>query len=225
MLLDKVVDIFLTVSDNLANFYLIRALLIGFAEKAKRFELPFTSDPMPQQWNYGLSQGALFGQGQLPDEESAFSLSPNQMLSDDSSFTGQNKVMSSSPEQLNVQNEMLGDVTNRNELGTNSLSIPQGQYNSAVPQSSEKVEFYEPNETGSPETPPYLDSPYTDTGPSKEDLQKIEPLLESEKFLANAIIKDTWREGELLFWTHFLKNVNSDDWKPNYYCEAVSTMM
>ena len=142
----------------------------------------------------------------MPDGENTLSLSPNSMTSADTSFAGQNQFMSLSPMQPNNPNEMLDDATNRDQLGSNRLSFLQEQYNSPNQQSPEKVEYFEPNETESPATPPYLDSTYADTGPSKDDLKKIQPLLESESYITNAIIKDAWKQGKPLLWKKLLED-------------------
>ena len=148
---------------------------------------------MPSSWIGALPQEKEYSQTQLPDGESALSISPNPMTPTDTSLTGQNQF-SSQPTMPIIPNEMFEDATNRDQLSSTSLAFLQGQYNSHNRQSSDKVDYFEPND--SQEAQPFLDSTYADTGPSKEDLKKIQPLLESENDIANAIIKDTWKEGE-----------------------------
>lgn len=161
--------------------------------KTKRFQLPFMSDLMPSSWNGVLPEENAFLQTQLSGGEGTLSSNPNQMTSPETSLTGQDQFIS--PQAMPVvPNEMFDDAVNRDQLSSKNLAFLQGQYNSPHnPQSVDKVDYFEPNE--SQETPPYLDSTYADTGPSKEDLKRIQPLLDSENDIANAIIKDTWREG------------------------------
>lgn len=98
-----------------------------------------------------------------------------------------------------VPNEMYEDVAqHRDQLSPNGLTFQflQGMYSSHNPKSlANKMEYYEPND-GEQEAQPFLDSTYADTGPSKEDLKKIQPLLDHENDIADAIIKDTWKEGK-----------------------------
>lgn len=106
----------------------------------------------------------------------------------------QNPFMSSRTVPI-ATNEMFDDATNRDKLSSTGLSMIEGQFESHnSPSPAEKVEYFEPNE--SQETPPYLDSKqFADNGPSKEDLKTIQPLLDSENDITNAIIKDSWSEG------------------------------
>ena len=150
---------------------------------------------MSSPWNGGIPQEQTFPQGQVSVGDSTLSFSPNPMSSPDTSFTGQNQFVSS-PTSPDFPNEMFSDASNRDQLSSTSLPLLQGQYNSHYAQSTEKVaDYFEPNEGQG--TPPYLDSTFADTGPSKDDLQKIQPLLESENYLTSAIIKDSWKAGKL----------------------------
>ena len=113
-----------------------------------------------------------------------------------SMFAGQQSSVISSPTVPIATNEMFEDATNRDQLSSTSLSFLQGQFQSrnSPPAGAEKVEYFEPNE--SQETPPYLDSKqFADNGPTREDLKTIQPLLDSENDITNAIIKDTWSQG------------------------------
>ena len=130
-------------------------------------QMPFTSNQMPQS-----SETSLIG-GQR-----------------------QNPLMSS-PAVPIATNEMFDDAANRDQLSSTSLSFLQGQFESHnSPSPANKVEYFEPND--SQETPPYLDSKqFADNGPTREDLKTIQPLLDSENDITNAIIKDSWTEGKL----------------------------
>lgn len=103
----------------------------------------------------------------------------------------------SSPAVPIATNEMFDDAANRDQLSSTSLSFLQGQFESHnSPSPANKVEYFEPND--SQETPPYLDSKqFADNGPTREDLKTIQPLLDSENDITNAIIKDSWTEGKL----------------------------
>ena len=147
---------------------------------------------MPSTWNGASPQENAFLQTQLSGGEGTFSSNPNQMTPPETSLTGQNQFISQQAMPI-VPNEMFDDAVNRDQLSSTNLAFLQGQYNSHKPQSVNKVDYFEPDE--SQETPPYLGSPFADTGPSKEDLKRIQPLLDSENDIANAIIKDSWKEG------------------------------
>ena len=97
-----------------------------------------------------------------------------------------------------VPNEIYEDESQqRDQLHPSSLAFQflQGMYNSHNSKSFEnKVDYFEPND-GEQDAQPYLDSTYADTGPSKDDMKKIQPLLDHENDIANAILMDSWKQG------------------------------
>ena len=157
----------------------------------KRFQFPFSAanEMPPSQWEGPLPQEPVAPQSPLPFYDNQMTQSP------EGSFTGQQNPLMPSPAVPIATNEMFDDATNRDQLTSTSLSFLQGQYETHnSPSNADKVDYFEPNE--SQETPPYLDSKqFADTGPTKEDLKTIQPLLDSENDIANAIIKDSWSEG------------------------------
>lgn len=143
----------------------------------------------PLQWAGALPQEPVTSPSSLPFYENQMPQSP------EVSMMGQQNPRVSSPSVPIATNEMFDDATNRDQLSSTSLSMLQGQYESHnSPSAAEKVEYFEPNE--SHETSPYLDSKqFADNGPTKEDLKTIQPLLDSENDITNAIIKDAWTQG------------------------------
>ena len=108
---------------------------------------------------------------------------------------GQQIPFTSPPTVPIATTETFDDPTNRDQLSSTSLSFLQGQFQSRNSRpSGEKVDYFEPND--SQETSPYLDSKqFADNGPTREDLKTIQPLLDNENDITNAIIKDTWSQG------------------------------
>ena len=159
---------------------------------AKRFQLPFSASnqltqsqwtgPLPQDDQSSRPSRPLFYGNQIPQSPEA------------SMFSQQSALISPSTVPI-ATNEMFDDARNRDQLNSASLSFLQGQFQSRnSPPPGEKVEYFEPNE--SQETPPYLDSKqFADNGPTREDLKTIQPLLDSENDITNAIIKDAWSQG------------------------------
>ncbi|XP_068712430.1 uncharacterized protein [Montipora foliosa] len=155
--------------------------------KTKRFQLPFFSDPSPSSWNGELTQENTFSPNQFPAGENAVGFNPNQMTS-----------LQSVPI---VPNEIYEDESQqRDQLHPSSLAFQflQGMYNSHNSKSFEnKVDYFEPND-GEQDAQPYLDSTYADTGPSRDDMKKIQPLLDHENDIANAILMDSWKQDNAL---------------------------
>ncbi|XP_078359064.1 uncharacterized protein LOC144643627 isoform X2 [Oculina patagonica] len=158
--------------------------------KTKRFQFPFSTSNQvsPQQWGGQLPQEPVTSQSSMPFYENQMPQSPEASM-----FGQQNPLMPSQTVPI-ATNEMFDDATNRDQLSSTSLSMLQGQFASHnSPPTADKVEYFEPNE--SQETPPYLDSKqFPNNGPTKEDLKAIQPLLESENDITNAIIRDSWSE-------------------------------
>lgn len=162
--------------------------------KAKRFQLPFSAPNQvtQSQWAGPLPQDALSQRPSVP-------FYGNQIpRSSEASMFGQQMPFTSPPTVPIATNEMFDDPTNRGQLSSTSLSFLQGQFQTRNSRpSGEKVEYFEPND--SQETSPYLDSKqFADNGPTREDLKTIQPLLDSENDITNAIIKDTWSQDTAL---------------------------
>lgn len=149
---------------------------------------------MPSQWNGALPRENVFSsQTQLPDGDRALSLNPNEISSPGVGSEDQNQFASPQTMPI-VPNEMFEDSANHDQLSSTKLAFLQGQYNAHKIQAADKVDYFEPNYSEG--TPPFLDSTYAGTGPSKEDLKGIQPILDNENDIADAIIKDSWREGD-----------------------------
>lgn len=161
--------------------------------KAKRFQLPFpASNQVTQsQWAGPLPQDAVSSRPSMPFYGNQIRQSP------EASMFGQQIPFTPPPTVPIATNEMYDDPTNRDQLSSTSLSLLQGQFQSRNSRpAGDKVEYFEPND--SQETSPYLDSKqFADNGPTREDLKTIQPLLDNENDITNAIIKDAWSQGML----------------------------